>query len=1088
MKNTALQAHPPAPVPHGKLTLCDVLEAEFIEISNEGHDIADEKYKELKKAHLAVMEELDKLSETLAQTDPEFKKQQEHCDHLEKPRLARLIEIMRSKERSALCFSGGGIRSATFGLGVLQGLSHHHLLSKFDYLSTVSGGGYIGSWLSAWRKRLHDEYVKRTARKPPVPEIEEIERSLKAKPAKKLDGERPEIEHLRSYSNYLTPRFGFFTVDTWTLVATVIRNMFLNWMILVPLLAALLLLPKLALEMVKGIPDANWVTDGSPAVPAPFVDWSRAWPFMAFHSPFAEWSPWLWLLVAVLVGGFLLAVLALFYIARYLPSAGGTNCSQKRYLWSVLVPLCLSAILISTFWAGWQKPDGKLPLYAFVGFGAALHVCGWLAYGLGLLVGVLTGHSSANPAGAKSSRFAALLDQLKQRAPSATLKGAFAYMQATAPTPSMPRGGAKQVAIGATVALAALLIWLLAAGVTGGFGGWIAWVVTENLSAKEAGLVTCFGFPLVMGVYFFTTVLLIGLTSTKTSDEDREWWARSGAWILIVSVVWLIGSVLVVYGPHWVDRLGTWIFGTGGLAGIGGSLVGRSAQTGAAKSDSKGDAAKSGVNPDAFNLFSTKTLLSVVGTVAPLVFLMALLLAISALADRFAGEKVVGWIKQYTHLPHWLNPRPLAVFALMLAAGALAWVMAKFVNVNTFSLHAMYRARLIRAYLGAARTEERKPEATLNLFTGFDPRDNFPIAHLPPGRPFHILNMCLNLVHGERLAWQERKAETFTVSRLHSGSARIGYQRSNTYGNAPGKHDSEADRVQNEGITLGTAMAISGAAASPNMGYHSSPLLAFLMTFFNARLGWWLANPDYPGRKYWSDRGPKSAINSLIAEALGNTDDRNPYVYLSDGGHFENLGLYEMVLRRCDTIVVIDAGADPRYQFEDLANAIRKIRVDLGVSIHFDKPVDMHRGLAPGNVHCAKADIYYDCIDGSDPHPEAGHPETHKETHEHTQHEAHKGTHKKTHQGTLIYIKPVLDSSLSVDLDQYHSAHPDFPQQPTADQWFDESQFESYRRLGVETIDNICERLSRKKMTVTDFVDEAMDHSKSATKKPRKQC
>src|SRR5205807_2018364 len=138
------------------------------------------------------------------------------------------------------------------------------------------------------------------------------------------------------------------------------------------------------------------------------------------------------------------------------------------------------------------------------------------------------------------------------------------------------------------------------------------------------------------------------------------------------------------------------------------------------------------------------------------------------------------------------------------------------------------------------------------------------------------------------------------------------------------KHYGDAD-----GISLGTAMAISGAAASPNMGYHSSPLLTFLMTFFNARLGWWLANPGYPGEGLWSERGPRSALLSLFAEAAGETDDENQYIYLSDGGHFENLALYEMVLRRCMTIVVVDAGADPEYQFEDLANAIRKIRVDL---------------------------------------------------------------------------------------------------------------------------------------------------------------
>jgi hypothetical protein len=339
---------------------------------------------------------------------------------------------------------------------------------------------------------------------------------------------------------------------------------------------------------------------------------------------------------------------------------------------------------------------------------------------------------------------------------------------------------------------------------------------------------------------------------------------------------------------------------------------------------------------------------------------------------------------------------------------------------------------LIRAYLGASNSK-RDP----NLFTGFDPHDNIRMHDLRPGRPFHVVNMALNLVHGKRLAWQERKAESFTATRLHCGSARVGYQPSETYGDRDSK-----------GISLGTAMAISGAAASPNMGYHSSPLVTFLMTLFNARLGWWLANPGYPGEGLWQERGPKSALKSLIGEAFGLTDDENPWIYLSDGGHFENLAVYEIILRRCDVIVVVDAGADPDYQFEDLANALRKSRVDLGVTVHFDKPLDMRKGIAEGNLHCAIGHICYDCADG------AG-----------------------AKNGTLIYLKPVLEKTLSVDLDQYHSAHPDFPQQPTSDQFFDEAQFESYRRLGLETIDSICQEYPRQQMTLAQFVAGAGAHS-----------
>src|SRR5205085_3395009 len=144
------------------------------------------------------------------------------------------------------------------------------------------------------------------------------------------------------------------------------------------------------------------------------------------------------------------------------------------------------------------------------------------------------------------------------------------------------------------------------------------------------------------------------------------------------------------------------------------------------------------------------------------------------------------------------------------------------VNVNKFSLHAMYRLRLIRTFLGASN-EKRRP----NPFTGFDPDDNLAMASLSPERPMLVVNMALNLVKGDKLAWQQRKAESFTVTRLHSGSCRVGYQPSDSYGRKKNTEDKPLG-----GITLGGAITISGAAASPNMGYHSSPLVTIIMTLF----------------------------------------------------------------------------------------------------------------------------------------------------------------------------------------------------------------------------------------------------------------
>ena len=181
----------------------------------------------------------------------------------------------------------------------------------------------------------------------------------------------------------------------------------------------------------------------------------------------------------------------------------------------------------------------------------------------------------------------------------------------------------------------------------------------------------------------------------------------------------------------------------------------------------------------------------------------------------------------------------------------------------------------------------------------------------PPHKLFHVVNTTLNLVGGDNLAWQQRKAEPFTISPLHCGSYRVGYRRSKDYGG-------------DDGISLGTAMAISGAAASSNMGYYTtSPVLSLVLTLFNVRLGWWLGNPgpagshsyglktaEGPSKKIYRRMSPTLSVLPVLYEAFGLTDDRSDYIYLTDGGHFENLALYEMVLRRCKLIVVSDGAAD----------------------------------------------------------------------------------------------------------------------------------------------------------------------------------
>jgi hypothetical protein len=344
---------------------------------------------------------------------------------------------------------------------------------------------------------------------------------------------------------------------------------------------------------------------------------------------------------------------------------------------------------------------------------------------------------------------------------------------------------------------------------------------------------------------------------------------------------------------------------------------------------------------------------------------------------------------------------------------------------------------LVRGYLGASQ-QNRTPDR----FTGLDSRDNIRMYKLwPPNSSskievnclFHVINITLNLVSTKRLAWQERKAESFTVTPRHCGSANLGYRPSIDYGDSLPPVTVEDQR----GIALGTAMAISGAAASPNMGYASSPSLSILLTLFNVRLGWWLGNPGAAGSKHNAYRreGPRFSALPLLFEALGQTNDNRPYVYLSDGGHFENLGLYEMVRRRCRFIVVIDAGCDAKFTFDDLGNAVRKTYIDLGVQITFEGLDNLHNRPDPeiikaagkkGVPYHALGTIHYVAADGK------------------------AGAHPGCHDGCILYIKPAYHgTNEAAGIRSYAMANPTFPHETTLDQFFTESQFESYRSLGL---------------------------------------
>jgi hypothetical protein len=859
--------------------------------------------------------------------------------------LGKIYRNIHAGEGSAaLCFSGGGIRSATFALGVAQGLAGRGLLKHFDYLSTVSGGGYIGSWLSSWIHRAGS--------------ADKVFAALKAGRAESpMEPEPPPLEHLRKYSNYLTPKLGAFSADTWTLAATYLRNLLLNWLVFIPILLAMFALPRLNVSLLH-VNQPNWVIGTGFFLGCVLMVWGLAYGAMnrpAVRDAFEE------------NGG------------RWF-----TRRSQESVIVWCLVPLCVAAICLTTSWAWAQSGAGdetndaalKWLLHFICGtpgleapkifnycvLGALLHLSGWLIAELFLQRW-------------RSNRWHELRWEFSLAIITGAAGGIFLWNAATRMIPS------KNITTG------------------------MAWYGS-------------FAAPAFLVLFLFTATIFIGAASKITTDEDREWWARMGAWVMVAIISWSLFSTLVLFGPLGLLAMPKLLGLLGGTSGLFTLIVGYSSGT-KAKKDGK---ATENLGAHAMDkVLSLAAPLSLAALVAALSLVTSWLLVVTAPRLGPAISNFMGFSPEqaFSDFNHVVSDAPWRLVAGFIAVCAfIGWGLSRLINVNKFSLHAIYRNRLVRAYLGASNSK-RDP----NPFTGFDPADNLPLQELRdpknsalPQRPLHIINMALNLVTGENLAWQQRKAETFTASTLHCGNFRLGYRFTKHY----------AVGHLKTGLSLGTAVAISGAAASPNQGYHSSPMVALLMTLFNVRLGWWLGNPGAMGHATFSDPAPHSPVRHMVKEGLGLTDSSSPYVYLSDGGHFENLGLYEMILRRCRLIVVSDAGCDPDCSLEDLGNAIRKIRIDLGVKIDLKKFEIFSRTDEEGKKvgrYCAIGEIDYSTVDVDG------------------------------RKGTLIYIKPALLGNESRDIFNYSRQSEEFPHESTGDQWFNESQFESYRALGQRTID-----------------------------------
>ena len=841
-----------------------------------------------------------------------------------------------AEPRTALCLSGGGIRSASFGLGVMQALAEKHILGKFHYLSTVSGGGYIGSWLTAWRDAVYQDETIPDARKEAVVQDGLWQRA--AAPYR----EPFELTGIRANSNYLTPKLGALSADTWTLIALYVRNLLLNWLIYLPALLALFLIPF-----------------GTVAV----LLTAHAWP---------DWS-----ITLVDLGAGAAVLMALVTSVR--GRLGGTQIkriTQGAFIWRELLPTYLAAMLLSIHVANGSRPV------------------------LGYILGPVSGAAFGALTFAAAWLIAFLLYGSRERfiSEGRSVKSWYSDIRWSLRTEQD---------------YLLLVAWVICGGLAGCLLGWGCELAAGYRHHLEMRLLAIFGVGWMAVSLFAADSIYLGLTSRSArGDDEREWLARSSGWFLAVTIVWAAFSAIVLFAPDVRRLFDTAISGliaAAAGAGIGAvaAKIGASAKT----------LLQTVTQKPAVSLPMTKVL-----ALASIVFLVTVTIVMSS---RIPG--LVGLVESTelakVRLGEPYAVRHLATIAVMFAAfaaifGSFAW----FVNVNRFSTHALYRNRLIRAFLGSARGAGGQQSPSRDPFTGFDTQDNlrhhtlvFPPRSTDPAAPrprlFHVVNMALNVVAGTNNAWQERKAESFAVTPLTVGNEYVGMHPTSTYTSVDG------------GLTLGTAMAISGAAASPNQGYHSSPLVGLVMTLFNVRLGWWLGNPS---RGAAGRDGPRWGVFQLVQELFGLTTDASKYVYLSDGGHFENLGLYEMIRRRCRVIVVSDAGCDPDCTFEDLGNAVRKIWIDFGVRIAFKKIEIGKRGMEP------KPKLYYAL--GKITYPES-----------------------PTTDAYVIYVKPgfMNNGEEPADVTAYALANLTFPHETTADQFFTESQMESYRSLGYYTMTKI---------------------------------
>jgi hypothetical protein len=337
-------------------------------------------------------------------------------------------------------------------------------------------------------------------------------------------------------------------------------------------------------------------------------------------------------------------------------------------------------------------------------------------------------------------------------------------------------------------------------------------------------------------------------------------------------------------------------------------------------------------------------------------------------------------------------------------------------NINYTSPHRYYRRQLSRTYLRRSkdRTEETEhiDPQPLSALTGGD-------AIGQTKAPYHFINCALNIPACDDPNLRGRNSDFFIFSKHYCGSPIAGYSATKEWEAIDGHLD------------LATAMSISAAAASPQMGANTDAKISYLLAILNVRLNYWVAPPRKPNdpdtlrEPRWLLRMRTPGAIEFVKEMTSvRMNENSSFLNLSDGGHVENLAIYELLRRRCKFIIAIDGEADPDRTFHGLLTIVRLANIDLGVTI--DPDLKDLRKIESGDSrsHFLLCKIDYG----------------------------------QGQQGYLLYIKSSMTGNESEFLQKYRAEHPTFPHESTADQLFDEAQFEAYRALGEHVGEDLFRR------------------------------